>query len=175
MACDGLHGVSPDAVMAEVRRNLYDGILLHEVGLAQTMAARALVEQEPNYAYVSARLLLNNLRDEALAFVLPAALGSTQKHSDLRYEEYFPEFVRRAIDLQILDKELGNFDLQRLAAALKPERDGNFQFSWKKTTCYSVEPPHMSFRNRNQSSRAAADSPRSCRSRISFDAVPIFS
>ena len=62
--------------MIEVRRNLYDGIQLHEVGLAQTMAARALVEQEPNYAYVSARLLLNNLRDEALAFVLPGSIGS---------------------------------------------------------------------------------------------------
>ncbi|MGA8939533.1 MAG: ribonucleoside-diphosphate reductase subunit alpha [Acidobacteriaceae bacterium] len=127
-ACDGLEGVSTEAVMAEVRRNLYDGILLHEIGLAQTMAARSLVEQEPNYAYVSARLLLNNLRDEALAFVLPRTLSASQKHSDLRYEEYFPEFVRRAIDLEILDKELGNFDLRRLAGALNPERDRNFQF-----------------------------------------------
>ena len=127
-ACEGLHGVSAEAVMTEVRRNLYDGIQLHEVGLAQTMAARALVEQEPNYAYVSARLLLNNLRDEALAFVLPGAITASQKHINLRYEEYFPEFVRKAIALEILDKELGNFDLPRLATALKPERDGNFQF-----------------------------------------------
>ncbi len=127
-ACEGLDGVSADAVMAEVRRNLYDGILLHEIGLAQTMAARSLVEQEPNYAYVSARLLLNNLREEAIAFVLPAASSASQRHTDLRYEDYFPEFARRAIDLQILDKELGNFDLARLAAALRPERDKNFQF-----------------------------------------------
>lgn len=127
-ACAGLDGVSAEAVMIEVRRNLYDGIMLHEIGLAQTMAARTLVEQEPNYAYVSARLLLNNLRDEALAFVLPGSVSTSQKHSDLRYEEYFPEFIHRAIDLQILDKELGNFDLTRLAAELKSERDQNFQF-----------------------------------------------
>jgi ribonucleoside-diphosphate reductase alpha chain len=127
-ACNGLDGVLIEAVMTEVRRNLYDGILLHEVGLAQTMAARALVEQEPNYAYVSARLLLNNLWDEAMAFVMPAASTASQRHSDLEYEEYFPEFIRRAIDLQILDKELGNFDLPRLAAALQRQRDGNFQF-----------------------------------------------
>jgi ribonucleoside-diphosphate reductase alpha chain len=127
-ACEGLDGVSPEAVMAEVRRNLYDGIQLHEVGLAQTMSARSLVEQEPNYAYVSARLLLNNLREEALEFVLPGAVSTSQTHSALRYEEYFPEFVRRGIDLDILDKELGTFDLDRLAAALKPERDKNFQF-----------------------------------------------
>jgi ribonucleoside-diphosphate reductase alpha chain len=128
VACEGLDGVSVEAVMTEVRRNLYDGILLHEIGLAQTMAARSLVEQEPNYAYVSARLLLNNLRDEALAFVMPGAVSVSQKHSDLRYEEYFPEFVRRAINLQILDKELGNFDLARLATALNPSRDRDFQF-----------------------------------------------
>jgi ribonucleoside-diphosphate reductase alpha chain len=127
-ACQGLDGVSAEAVMAEVRRNLYDGIQLHEIGQAQTMAARALVEQEPNYAYVSARLLLNNLREEALGFVLPGALSTSQRRSDLRYEEYFPEFIRKAIGLEILDKELGNYDLPRLAAALKPERDRNFQF-----------------------------------------------
>jgi ribonucleoside-diphosphate reductase alpha chain len=127
-ACEGLDGVSADAVMAEVRRNLYDGIQLHELGLAQTMAARSLVEQEPNYAYLSARLLFNNLCEEALAFVLPGITSTSQQHSEFRYEEYFPEFVRRAIDLEFLDKELANFDLSCLAAALKPERDRNFQF-----------------------------------------------
>ena len=127
-ACDGLDGVSTEAVMAEVRRNLYDGILLHELGLAQTMAARALVEQEPNYAYVSARLLLNNLRDEALAFVMPGVVTGSQRHASLSYQEYFAEYVHLAVKLQFLDKELGTFDLPRLAAALKPERDRNFQF-----------------------------------------------
>jgi ribonucleoside-diphosphate reductase alpha chain len=127
-ACHGLDGVSPAAVMVEVRRNLYDGIQLQEVGLAQTMAARALVEQEPNYAYVSARLLLNNLRDEAMGFVLPETRVNTQRHTASSYADYFPAYVQRAIELQILDKELANFDLPRLAAALRAERDGSFQF-----------------------------------------------
>ncbi|HSY37388.1 MAG TPA: ribonucleoside-diphosphate reductase subunit alpha [Acidobacteriaceae bacterium] len=127
-ACEGLDGVTAEAVMAEVRRNLYDGILLQELGLSQTMAARALVEQEPNYAYVSARLLLNNLRDEALSFVLPGIVTGSQRQIELRYDEYFPEYIHLAIKLQVLDKELGAFDLPRLAAALKPERDRNFQF-----------------------------------------------
>jgi ribonucleoside-diphosphate reductase alpha chain len=69
--------------MAEVRRNLYEGILLQEIGLSQTLAARALVEQEPNYAYVSARLLLNNLRSEALAFVLPGTVVVSQQHNPI--------------------------------------------------------------------------------------------
>ncbi len=124
----GLDGVTAEVILAEVRRNLYDGMLPREVGLAQTMAARALIEQEPNYAYVSARLLLNLLHDEALAFVLPESVLASQQHRSVQYEEYFPEFIRRAIDLQILDKELGNFDLARLASALRSERDQNFQF-----------------------------------------------
>ncbi len=129
VACEGLDGVSVDAIMAEVRRNLYDGIQLHELGLAQTMAARSLVEQEPNYAYVSARLLLNNLRDEALGFILPGAVTASQHYGrELAYAEYFPEFVKQAVKLEILDKELNAFDLPRLAAALRPERDRQFQF-----------------------------------------------
>jgi ribonucleoside-diphosphate reductase alpha chain len=127
-ACRNLDGVSPDAVMAEVRRNAYDGIQLHELGLAQTMAARTLVEQEPNYAYVSARLLLNNLRAEALGFIFPATTHASQAQSKLSYTDYFPDYIRKAIDLGFLDKELASFDLPRLAAALKPERDDNFQF-----------------------------------------------
>jgi ribonucleoside-diphosphate reductase alpha chain len=127
-ACKGLDGVSADAVMSEVRRNLYDGILEHEVGLAQTMAARALVEQEPNYAYVSARLLLNILRDEALGFVLPEALAPMRQAVAIDYSVYFPAYIRKAIQLELVDKELGGFDLPRLAAALDASRDDNFQF-----------------------------------------------
>lgn len=127
-ACRGLDGVSPAAVLAEVRRNVYDGIQLHELGLAQTMAARSLVEQEPNYAYASARLLLNNLRAEAISFVFPAVTVSSQAQSEVSYIDYFPDYIRKAVDLGFLDKELTSFDFPRLAAALKPERDGNFQF-----------------------------------------------
>ena len=128
LACKGLDGVSADAVMSEVRRNLYDGILEHEVGLAQTMAARSLVEQEPNYAYVSARLLINILRDEALAFVMPEAVVPMRQSVTIHYQAYFPTYIRKAIQLELVDKELGNFDITRLAAALDASRDGHFQF-----------------------------------------------
>lgn len=128
IACKGLDGVSADAVMSEVRRNIYDGILEKEIGLAQTMAARTLVEQEPNYAFVSARLLINILRDEALAYVMPQAVASMRQAVTIDYREYFPSYIHKAIALQIVDKELGLFDLPRLAAALDASRDGNFQF-----------------------------------------------
>jgi ribonucleoside-diphosphate reductase alpha chain len=128
IACSELDGVSVQAVLTEVRRNLYDGILEHELGLAQTMAARTLVEQDPNYAFVSARLLLNILRDEAIGYVLPDATASMRQAVAIDYAQYFPVYIRKAIQLELVDKELGNFDLPRLASALLPERDRNFQF-----------------------------------------------
>ena len=66
-AVAGLDDVTAEPVLAETKRNLYDGISADELALAQIMAARVLVEQEPNYSYVSARLLLDKLRGEALS------------------------------------------------------------------------------------------------------------
>lgn len=127
-ACRGLDGVSAADVMSEVRRNVYDGIHLHELGLAQTMAARTLVEKDPSYSFVSARLLLNILRAEAIGFILPSNAATTQVEIAVTYAEYFPEYVRSAIYMGFLDREAASFNIPALAAALRPERDGLFQF-----------------------------------------------
>ncbi len=127
-ACAGLADVSPEPILAETRRNLYDGITLDELALAPIMAARTLIEKEPNYAYVSARLLMDKLRREALSFVHGRAEQATQAEMAAGYAEYFPAYVATGMKAALLDPELGNFDLDRLAAALKPERDLQFQF-----------------------------------------------
>ncbi|MDO8978164.1 MAG: ribonucleoside-diphosphate reductase subunit alpha [Afipia sp.] len=127
-ACADLDGVDFAPVLAETRRNLYDGISQDELALAGIMAARTLVEQEPNYAYVSARLLLDKLRTEVLSFVHSAQINATQSDMTARYAEYFPAYVKNGIEAELLDPELARYDLKRIAAALKPERDLSFQF-----------------------------------------------
>ena len=127
-ACAGLDGVSAAPVLTETTRNLYDGISQDELALASIMAARTLVEQEPNYAYVSARLLLDKLRGEALSYVYGVPTSASQADMATRYAEYFPAYVKTGIAAELLDPELARFDLGRIAAALKPERDLNFQF-----------------------------------------------
>jgi ribonucleoside-diphosphate reductase alpha chain len=127
-SCTGLADVSPEPILAETRRNLYDGITLDELALAPIMAARTLIEQEPNYAYVSARLLMDKLRRQALSFVYARAEQATQAEMATGYAEYFPAYVATGIKAELLDPELGRFNLARLAAALKPERDLQFQF-----------------------------------------------
>jgi len=127
-ACSGLADVSAAPILAETRRNLYDGITTDELALAPILAARTLIEKEPNYSYASARLLLDKLRAEALSFVFGRPEQATQAEMGERYAEYFPEYVARGIKAELLDPELARFDLATLSAALKPERDLQFQF-----------------------------------------------
>ncbi|MBS7697134.1 MULTISPECIES: ribonucleoside-diphosphate reductase subunit alpha [unclassified Chelatococcus] len=127
-ACAGLEGVAPEAILAEARRNLYDGISRDELALAPILAARTLVETEPDYAKVSARLLNDKLRREALSFVFGRTEEAAQAEMAERYPSYFHAYVKTGIDNELLDPELARFDLTRLAAALKPERDLNFDY-----------------------------------------------
>lgn len=127
-ACLGLDAVSAEPILVEARRNLYDGITQDELSLAPILAARTLVEVEPNYAFVSARLLLDRLRREALTFVSGTHQQATQAEMAERYASYFQQFVEAGIAAELIDPELGRFDLTRLGAALKPERDLQFQF-----------------------------------------------
>jgi ribonucleoside-diphosphate reductase alpha chain len=127
-ACEGLEAVSPAPILSETKRNLYDGITLDELSLAPILAARTMVEQEPNYTFVSARLLMDKLRREALTFVSGRPEQATQADMGTRYATYFPDFIRTGIEAELIDPELGRFDLARIGAALKPERDLNFQY-----------------------------------------------
>jgi ribonucleoside-diphosphate reductase alpha chain len=127
-ACAGLDGASAEAILTEAQRNLYDGISEEELALASILAARTLVETDPDYAKASARLLLDKLRREALSFVMGQPEQATQAEMAGRYAEYFRAYVQTGIENELLDPEIGRFDLARLAAALKPERDMQFDY-----------------------------------------------
>jgi ribonucleoside-diphosphate reductase alpha chain len=106
-ACAGLEGTATDAILSETRRNLYDGISLDELSLAPILAARTLVETEPNYSFVSARLLNDKLRREALSFVFDRPEQATQAEMATRYGEYFAAYLSKGIEAELIDPELG--------------------------------------------------------------------
>ena len=127
-ACSELDGVSPDAIIAEAQRNLYDGISVDELALAPILAARTLIESEPNYAKASARLLMDKLRGEALGFLSGQGEQATQAEMTGRYGDYFRAYLKAGIASELIDPELGRFDLDRIAAAIAPERDLQFDY-----------------------------------------------
>lgn len=127
-AARDLPGVDADAILADALRNLFDGIDAADVGQALVMAARALIEREPAYSQAAARLLLDLLRREALGLLGMASGVETQADLAERYADYFAAYVRTGADLELLDPQLGRFDLARLGAALRPERDLQFTY-----------------------------------------------
>jgi len=122
-SCAGLGAeIKPDPIVQETMRNLYDGVPIDEVYKASILAARTLIEKDPDYTYATARLLLHTIRREVLGEEV------TQEDMDTRYAEYFPQFIAKGVQNELLDERLQQFDLERLGAALKPERDLKFDY-----------------------------------------------
>ncbi len=122
-ACTGLGAdVKPGPILAETMRNLYDGVPMEEVYKASILAARTLIEKDPDYTYATARLLFHTIANEVL--------GRDVVQADMAqaYVDYFPQFIKKGIDHELLDERLQQFDLQRLGAALKAERDLKFDY-----------------------------------------------
>ena len=126
-ACEGLQDVSIDEIIEEAKKNLYDGVSMSDVRPSLVMTARTLVEKEPNYTFVTARILLDNLRTEALTF-LNVRKEATQAEMENLYPEALETFIKKGIENEILDPELQTFDIKRLGEALKPERDKSFTY-----------------------------------------------
>ena len=122
-ACEGLgDSITAAPIVAETMRNLYDGVPLDEVYKASILAARTLIEKDPDYTFATARLLLHTIFKEIIGReVLPAERASA-------YADYFPQFIKKGVDNDLLDEKLLQYDLPRLGAALKPERDNQFDY-----------------------------------------------
>jgi len=126
-ACEGLLETDPKIILQEAVKNLYDGVSVADMKSALIMSARAKVEVEPNYSYVTARILLDSLRAEALTF-LGVAEESTQSEMHNNYPKAFKAFIEKGIDLEMLNPELKKYDLDKLAKAIEPERDYQFTY-----------------------------------------------
>jgi ribonucleoside-diphosphate reductase alpha chain len=122
-SCIGLGDtVNSELIFKASLKDLYDGVPVEEVRKSVILSARALIEKEPAYGYVTARLLLHSIRLEVLGEEV------AQQEMASRYLDYFPGFIKRGIDTELLDKRLAEFDLPRLAKTLDASRDLKFDY-----------------------------------------------
>ncbi len=126
-ACEGLSDVDANVILEETFKNLYDGVSSKEVSSSLIMTARTMVETDPNYSYVTARLLLDNIRSETLQF-FNIANAATQAEVNAFYPEALKQFITIGIHSELLSPELASFDLEQLGQALKSERDLQFTY-----------------------------------------------
>ncbi|MFP5069559.1 ribonucleoside-diphosphate reductase subunit alpha [Pseudonocardia nantongensis] len=122
-ALDGIDDVEAAPVLAELDRTVYDGITADELAQGLVMAARTLVEREPDYSLVASRLLADRLRAEAVSHLVGSPATPDQATMARDYASYFRDYLRHAIGIGLVDPELATFDLGRVTAALRPERD----------------------------------------------------
>lgn len=122
-ACEHLgEEVQAELILDQTWRDLYEGMPIEEVYKAAVLAARALIEKDPHYARVTARILLHSIRKEVLG------RETTQAQMSTEYASYFPKFIKSGIEHELLDERLSQFDLKRLGAALQADRDLQFNY-----------------------------------------------
>lgn len=118
----GLENINTEALLKETLRNLYDGVSLAEVYKSAILAARAMIENEPAYQFVTSRLLLHTIRKEIVGREI------AQDEMAQVYPEYFPQFIKKGVEAGLLDNRLQQYDLKKLGASLKYERDLQFDY-----------------------------------------------
>ncbi|MFK0829122.1 ribonucleoside-diphosphate reductase subunit alpha [Acinetobacter baumannii] len=119
-AAEGLEGIDVQAIIDETVKNLYNGVKESDIATTMMMATRTRIEQEPNYTYVTARLLRDELVSTGLAFLgLPA---------DTAEDNALEAFLKKGVELDLLSPDLLKFDLEKLAAAIQPERSNQFTY-----------------------------------------------
>ena len=126
-ACEGLANTDADFIFNDTKRNLFDGVPLTEVAKALVLSARALVETEPNHTYVAARLVLDDLRAEALSFMGMADMATHNEMEQL-YPVALETYIHKGIELELLDPKLADFDLKRLGKAINFHHDELFDY-----------------------------------------------
>lgn len=125
-ACSGLNDVDAKELYDEAVRGLYKEMSLDDMEETLIITARTFIEFEPNYTYVTARLLLNKIASRSLPF-----LGlETEARPNLKkiYPEALRETIRLGIEKGLLDEELKQFDLAALGKAIAPQRDQIFTY-----------------------------------------------
>ena len=125
-ACEGLDDVNPEDLIEAIKATAYEGISEEDLSNCILIAARTFVEKEPNYSFVTARLLLDDIENEVLRFL--DIDTSIKKDRSKMYQKALVGSIEKGIELEFLDERLKNFDLDRLGKSIKPENDLNFTF-----------------------------------------------
>jgi ribonucleoside-diphosphate reductase alpha chain len=127
-ACENLSDVDGAAILQDTERNLFDGVPEKDVSRMLVMSARTMIEKQPDYSYIAARLLLDDMRTEALSFVYNRLTHATQHEMSGLYADYFDKYIKRAVDLELLDARMLEYDLHHLGKQLLAERDHLFTY-----------------------------------------------
>ena len=127
-SCLNIEDVSADLIFDTIDKNIYDGIKKSDLSDSILISVRPLIEKDPNYSYVLARLLSNSMADEAYTFLGLSSEDLSISSMDKSYPSYFNSYIKKGVELKHLDPELLNYDLELLAKNIELSRDMQFTY-----------------------------------------------
>ncbi|MFT7507621.1 MAG: ribonucleoside-diphosphate reductase alpha chain, partial [Acidimicrobiales bacterium] len=113
-----------DGVVNQIEREVYDGISTKELTKLVTLVLRSKVELDPAYSQVAARQLCGRVYEEAIAADVDPKANTFAK----KYRDAFTRNIKIAVTDKKLAKNMLDFDMSKISAAIMPERDDLFRY-----------------------------------------------
>lgn len=119
--------VSVDAIIEETLKNMFDKISTDKIEDALVLGSIVFIERDPAYGAVAARLLRRKL--------FKNVTGKSITDADMRtaYKKAFVDGIVHAVQHELLDARMLDYDLEALADAMKIEHDDLFDYMGMKT------------------------------------------
>jgi ribonucleoside-diphosphate reductase alpha chain len=128
-ACEGIENVSASEIVLDAQLQLFEKAKTTEIDQALILSAREKIEKEPNYSFVGAGLVLNNLYKEVFKE------GVDSDVFELQYRKSFVLNIKKLVKSGRFDKRLLNFDLKKLSEALVINRDKLIKYLASQILC----------------------------------------
>tara|TARA_Y100000590_G_scaffold80464_1_gene89370 strand:- start:10189 stop:13062 length:2874 start_codon:yes stop_codon:yes gene_type:complete len=126
--CNDIDGISKNLVFETIDKNIYDGIKKEDLASSILISVRPLIEKDPNYSYVTARMLLRTINEEALNFLGFESKNLSFDEMKKIYPDYFKQYIKKASELKLLDSALLDYDLDFIAKHIDVNRDMLFTY-----------------------------------------------
>ena len=117
--------LSNDEIEAELRRSVYDQISEKDLDATIILNSKTLIEKDADFARFAGRIQLTYLYEEVLGWNIERdGIGALKA----AHQRAFRKYLEHGVAIQRLNPRLLEYDLGRLAAALDPSSDLEFDF-----------------------------------------------
>ncbi|MEY2877769.1 MAG: hypothetical protein RLZZ15_149, partial [Verrucomicrobiota bacterium] len=114
-----------EEIETELRRSVYDQITQKDLDATIVLNSKTLIERDADFAKFAGRIQLTYLYEEVLGWdITRDGIGALK----LAHQRAFKKYLEHGVAIKRLNPRLLEFDLARLAAALDPSSDLEFDF-----------------------------------------------
>ena len=114
-----------DAIEAELRRGLFNEVSEADLRKTVELNAKTLIERDADFSLFAARIALSYIYEEVLGWsIMRDGVAKLREFHRAKFSAY----VERGIQIGRLSPDLRRYDLAKLADALDPMADMDFEF-----------------------------------------------